>query len=169
MHLRTIPREVTMPTKHRIASVTLAAATAIAGIIAGASPGFASSQTAADSVVAPQVDRGIVLEIPRTSSDIVQLDLALPADTIFSVALYENATTGYTWSRSPSEQSEPFVVFLDTDFVLDPGGEGMPGAGGTRYFRYRTAVPGATAIAFDYRRPWEGTPIQQVVCNIHVD
>jgi predicted secreted protein len=91
-----------------------------------------------------------------------------PTGTVFSVALYENPSTGYTWTQSVPTATHGVVSFQDTDYVQDPAPPGWVGVGGTRYFRYLTLNPGDTTITFLYRRLWEQqiAPLMQVTLSI---
>lgn len=167
-----------MSPRFRIVSVSLATAAALAlGMASGVASASANAPTAGGSTGAtppaptptqPPYDRGILVEIPRSAPPVVTLNRAFPRGTIFSVALFENGTTGYLWNSSLSAGSDRAVSYLDTDFVRDPAPPNMVGVGGTRYFRFQATDCGRAVITLVYQRPWEQHPIGQVTLEIQV-
>ncbi len=169
-----------MTTKRRFASATFSAAIAAAGLVAVAASSSAASTyvepatgpsiivVTSPTVTAAPPDRGVVVEVPRDAPATVDLVRVFPHGTVFSVALYENGTTGYLWYNSLPAGSEQVVTFLDTDFVRDPVPPDMVGVGGTRYFRYQAEHPGVATIQLRYQRYWEPAPIRQVTLHVVV-
>ena len=147
---------------------TADAATGASGV-AAATPTRTTSPTTPPATSAPAKDRGVVVEIPRDAPSTVSLSRGFAVGTIFSVSLYENLSTGYSWAQSVPAGSAGPVTLLDTDYVQDPAPPGWVGGGGTRYFRYRVTSPGNATITFIYRRPWETgiPPWKQVALTIH--
>jgi predicted secreted protein len=143
------------------AATTAAATTGVATAHAPAAQPPATSD--------PSENRGVVVDIPRDAPATVHLARGFATKTIFSVSLYENPSTGYSWSQSVSDGATGPVTFLDTDYVQDPAAAGQVGVGGTRYFRYLVTSGGSTTITFVYRRPWETevAPVRQVTLTIY--
>ncbi len=114
------------------------------------------------------VDRGVLVEVPRDAPAVVDLSRGFAVGTIFSVSLYENPSTGYTWTQSVPAGSTGSVVLLGSDYVQDPAPSGWAGVGGTRYFRYLVQSQGVAKISFSYLRPWETgiPPIKQVTLTV---
>ena len=160
-----------MPTMRRLSSLlavtALLAVALVSSPAAGAPPIAAPTIAVTPTTTTPPTDRGVVIEVPRQSPATVDLGRAFPRGTVFSVALYENPSTGYQWIQALSVGRVPAVVLLDTDLVY-PDITPMPGMGGTRYFRYQAVHRGSATITLRYQRPWEATPVQQVTLRVRV-
>lgn len=74
-----------------------------------------------------------------------------PAASV-DITLTENATTGYLWSYSVSDEA----VLTVTDTGQTAGDEALVGAPGTHSFRITGAAAGDASVAFVYSQPWEG-------------
>lgn len=167
-----------MSPRFRIISVSLATVAALAlGMASGVTSASANTPTADGSAGAtppaptptqPPFDRGILVEVPRSAPPVLTVTRTFPRGTVFSVALFENGTTGYLWNSSLSAGSDRVVTYLDTDFVRDPAPPNMVGVGGTRYFRFQAMDCGRAVITLVYQRPWEPRPIAQVTLEIQV-
>ncbi|MFC1907927.1 protease inhibitor I42 family protein [Chloroflexota bacterium] len=73
----------------------------------------------------------------------------------FVIALGSNPTTGHSWQVS---YNETMVELVGGESTYKPGGEvaeGLVGAGGVEYFRFKTLKTGETEITLVYKRPWE--------------
>jgi inhibitor of cysteine peptidase len=68
----------------------------------------------------------------------------------FIIALGSNQTTGYSWQESYDENMLELVAKK-----YEEAEEGMVGAGGVEYFRFKTLKAGGTEITLVYKRPWE--------------
>jgi len=78
----------------------------------------------------------------------------------FVIALGSNPTTGYMWQESHDENMLELV-----EKTYEPGKEakqGLVGAGGVEYFRFKTLKTGETEITLVYKRPWEEPTPQDV-------
>jgi len=145
------------------------AATASPGVAAATPARTTSPTTTPPATSTPSKDRGVVVAISRDAPSTVSLARGFAVTTIFSVSLYENLSTGYSWAQSVPAGSAGPVTLLDTDYVQDPAPPGWVGGGGTRYFRYRVTSAGDTTVTFLYRRPWETgiPPMKQVTLTLH--
>jgi predicted secreted protein len=152
-----------MLVKRRIASAILATTIAVLGSVTAQTPSSAAGSPASRV----HHSRGFIIRIPGDSPH-TNVANVFRRGTVFSVALDENASTGYTWVRAATAQTGPVVAFLDTDMVRDPSTPNMVGVGGTRYFRYRARSHGTATIRLSYLRTWEGTPVARVVVHIQV-
>ena len=79
---------------------------------------------------------------------------------IFVIAIGSNPTTGYSWQESYDENMLELV-----EKTYEPGKEikqGMVGAGGVEYFRFKAVKRGETEITLVYKRPWEEPTPQDV-------
>ena len=78
----------------------------------------------------------------------------------FVIALGSNPTTGYMWQESYDENMLELV-----EKTYKPGKEakqGLVGAGGVEYFRFKPLKTGETEITLVYKRPWEEPTPQDV-------
>lgn len=84
----------------------------------------------------------------------------------FSIDLETNPTTGYEWSlriegeillkrRKLLGLPKGGVIVSDTPTV-------SMGGGGKERFTFQSLKKGDASIIFEYRRPWEGEPLEQV-------
>ena len=81
------------------------------------------------------------------------------------VNLRGNLSTGFAWILA-SSNSDSVVTNGPMTYIVDPGG-GV-GVGGTFSFPFLASKPDDTALAFEYQRPGDGTPIQSFAVTIHV-
>ena len=75
------------------------------------------------------------------------------ANQEFIIALGSNPTTGYSWQESYDETKVELVKKS-----YEPGEkakQGVVGAGGVEYFRFKPLKTGKTEITLVYKRPWE--------------
>jgi len=78
----------------------------------------------------------------------------------FVIALGSNPTTGYGWQESHGETMLELV-----EKTYEPGKEakeGMVGAGGVEYFRFKALEIGEAEITMVYKRPWEEPTPQDI-------
>ncbi len=79
--------------------------------------------------------------------------IAIGVNQEFVIALGSNPTTGYGWQESHDESMLGLV-----EKTYKPGEaskQGMVGAGGVEYFRFKPLKAGETEITLVYKRPWE--------------
>lgn len=143
------------------------------GVIGGGTASASITPGAVGAVTAPTttppIDHGTVIEVPRTAPFTVDLARAFQRGTVFSIAVFENPTTGYLWSSSLSSGSEPTVALVSTNYVQDPAPDGMVGVGGTRYFTFQALDSGRAVITLLYQRSWEPRPMQRVTLDLCVN
>ena len=82
----------------------------------------------------------------------------------FSVAIEENATTGYRWNVKIADEK---VVKLAKNEFAAPTTD-MAGAPGTRVYTFKAAAPGKTTIAFSYERSWEAGAADTLTVTVEV-
>jgi inhibitor of cysteine peptidase len=70
----------------------------------------------------------------------------------FIIALGSNPTTGYSWQESYDETRFELVKWN----YEEPTEEGVVGAGGIEYFRFKALKAGQAEITLVYEQPWEG-------------
>ncbi len=81
-------------------------------------------------------------------------------DQEFIIALGANPTTGYGWQETYDE-----TILELVEKTYKPGEEaeeGVVGAGGVEYFRFRALKAGETEITLVYKRPQEASTPQHV-------
>ncbi len=77
-------------------------------------------------------------------------------DSVFTVTLEENPTTGYQWDMSVDGES---VALLSDWYVMDEAAPGMTGVGGTHLFCYQAESAGTSVIDGVYKQAWmESSP-----------
>jgi len=74
------------------------------------------------------------------------------ANQEFIIALGSNPTTGYGWQES---HDQAMLELVKWDYEEAPT-EGVVGAGGVEYFRFKALKAGQTEISLTYQQPWEG-------------
>jgi inhibitor of cysteine peptidase len=72
----------------------------------------------------------------------------------FIIALGSNPTTGYSWQASYDETRLELVGGKSE--YKEENKEGVVGAGGIEYFRFKALKAGQTEITLTYEQPWEG-------------
>jgi inhibitor of cysteine peptidase len=70
----------------------------------------------------------------------------------FVIALGSNPTTGYSWQESHDQT----MLELKEKSYKEEAKEGVVGAGGIEYFRFKALKKGQTEITMTYEQPWEG-------------
>jgi len=86
----------------------------------------------------------------------------------FIIALGSNPTTGYGWQETYDET----ILEMMGEKTYKPGEEaeeGVVGAGGVEYFRFRALKAGEAEITLDYKRTWEEEGIEQKVFTVNID
>jgi inhibitor of cysteine peptidase len=84
----------------------------------------------------------------------------------FVIALDSNPTTGYSWQESHDE-----AILELVEKTYEPGKEaeqGLVGAGGVEYFRFKALKTGETNVTMQYKRPWEAEVIDQKVFTVNI-
>jgi len=110
------------------------------------------------AVIAISLVAGCVGEIKTYIDSGQTIDIGVNQE--FVIALGSNPTTGYMWQESYDENILELV-----EKTYKPGKEakqGLVGAGGVEYFRFKTLKTGETEITLVYKRPWEEPTPQDV-------
>lgn len=82
----------------------------------------------------------------------------------FVIALGSNPTTGYSWQES---HDQTMLELVEIDYK-EQAEEGVVGAGGVEYFRFKAVKAGQTEVTLVYQRPWEEEVLEQKVFNVYV-
>lgn len=89
------------------------------------------------------------------------------------VQLDSNATTGYQWSASASD--DLMVELTSEDYVADDNGSahgllgGAVGVGGTTFYEFKALSPGKVTLTFSYARSWENSAVKEVKLYLLID
>jgi len=84
----------------------------------------------------------------------------------FVIALGSNPTTGYMWQES---YDEDMLKLLESKYEMgEEAKQGVVGAGGVDYFRFKTLNKGETEITMVYKRPWEEEILDQKVFTVDI-
>ena len=84
----------------------------------------------------------------------------------FVIALGSNPTTGYMWQES---YDEDMLKLLESKYEMgEEAKQGVVGAGGVDYFRFKTLNKGETEITMVYKRPWEEEILDQKVFTVRI-
>ena len=103
------------------------------------------------AVIATSPVAGCVGEV-KTYTDSGQA-ISIGVNQEFVIALDSNPTTDYSWQESYDE-----TILELVEKTYKPGEEaeqGVVGAGGIEYFRFKTLKTGETEITLVYKRLWE--------------
>lgn len=84
----------------------------------------------------------------------------------FIIALGSNPTTGYGWQESYDETVLELVE--KTYKAGEQAEQGVVGAGGVEYFRFKALMAGKTEITLVYKRPWEEKTVDQKVFTVTI-
>ena len=89
-------------------------------------------------------------------------------NTVVTISLDENPSTGYGWQYSVS--ADGVLALVDDQYHSDAPA-GIDGAGGIRSFSFSGLKEGKVEITLTYLRAWEGDPIRTVVieCSVASD
>ncbi|MDH5695203.1 MAG: protease inhibitor I42 family protein [Dehalococcoidia bacterium] len=92
--------------------------------------------------------------------------ISIGVDQEFVIALGSNPTTGYGWQESHDE-----TILELVEQRYEPGEEaeqGVVGAGGVEYFRFKALKAGKTQITLVYKRPFEEEFLEQKVFTVDI-
>jgi inhibitor of cysteine peptidase len=108
---------------------------------------------------------GCVREVKTYTDSGQTIDIGV--DQEFIIALDANPTTGYDWEVS---LDETILELVEKTYKLgEKAEEGVVGAGGVDYFRFKALKAGETEITMVYKRTWEETGIDQKVFTVNID
>ncbi len=111
---------------------------------------------------------GCVGEV-ETYQDVGQT-INIDVDQEFVIALGSNITTGYSWQASYDETMLELVGGQSEYEPSEEAEEGLVGAGGIEYFRFKALKAGETEITLVYKQPWAGGGISETkVFTVNID
>jgi inhibitor of cysteine peptidase len=115
-------------------------------------------------VVATCLVAGCVGEVETYTNPGQTIDIGVNQQ--FVIALGSNPTTGYGWQESYDQTMLELV-----EKTYRPGEEakqGVVGAGGVEYFRFKAVKTGETEITLVYKRQWEEEFLEQKIFTIDI-
>jgi inhibitor of cysteine peptidase len=115
-------------------------------------------------VVATCLVAGCVGEVETYTDPGQTIDIGVNQQ--FVIALGSNPTTGYGWQESYDQTMLELV-----EKTYRPGEEakqGVVGAGGVEYFRFKAVKTGETEITLVYKRQWEEEFLEQKIFTIDI-
>jgi len=79
--------------------------------------------------------------------------ISVKAGDMFTIKLEANATTGYEWSATISDET---ILALDkSDYVADEAASGVVGSGGAQVMTFKALKSGEATIDMVYQQSWE--------------
>ena len=116
------------------------------------------------AVVAISLAAGCVGEV-KTYTDSGRA-ISIGVNQEFIIALGSNPTTGYGWQESYDEAVLELVE--KTYKAGEQAEQGVVGAGGVEFFRFKALMAGKTEITLVYKRPWEEKTVDQKVFTVTI-
>ena len=84
----------------------------------------------------------------------------------FVIVLESNPTTGYDWQESHDEN---MLKLVGSEYKMGKEAEqGLVGAGGVDYFRFKALNKGETEVTMTYKRLWEEESLEQKVFIVDI-
>ena len=111
------------------------------------------------AMVATSLVAGCVEEVKTYIDSGQTIDIGVNQE--FIIALGSNPTTGYGWQETYDETMLE-MVGEKTYKTGEEAEEGVVGAGGVEYFRFKTLKAGETEMTMVYKRSWEEPTPQDV-------
>ncbi len=111
------------------------------------------------AVIATSLMAGCVGEVKTYTDSGQTIDIGVNQE--FIIALGSNPTTGYGWQETYDET----MLEMMGEKTYKPGEEaeeGVVGAGGVEYFRFKALKAGEAEITMVYKRSWEEPTPQDV-------
>jgi len=78
-------------------------------------------------------------------------EVSIGVNQEFIIAIGSNPTTGYSWQEN---HDQTMLELLEKSYK-EEAKEGVVGAGGIEYFRFKALKAGQTEITLTYEQPWE--------------
>jgi inhibitor of cysteine peptidase len=91
---------------------------------------------------------------PYTLKDTGQIE-RLAIDSVFSVSLEGNPTTGYVWTNVTTENTCLEQLNKGKEYTPAESSNNKVGSGGTYLFTYKVKNTGEAKLKIVYSRPWE--------------
>jgi len=107
---------------------------------------------------------GCTREVKTYSDSGQAIDIGVNQE--FVIALGSNPTTGYMWQESYDKN---VLELVEKTYELgEEAKQGVVGAGGVDYFRFKALKTGETEITLVYKRPWEEESLAQKLFEVNI-
>ena len=114
------------------------------------------------AVIATCVVAGCVGQVETYTDPGQTIDISVNQE--FVIALGSNPTTGYSWQASYDQS----ILELVEKIYKEEAKQGVVGAGGVEYFRFKALKAERTKITLVYKRPWETEILEQKVFTLNI-
>ena len=115
-------------------------------------------------VIAVCLMAGCTREVKTYSDSGQTIDIGVKQELV--IALGSNPTTGYMWQES---YDKSMLELVEKTYELgEEAKQGMVGAGGVDYFRFKALKTGETEITLVYKRPWEEESLAQKIFKVNI-
>jgi len=114
------------------------------------------------AVIATCVVAGCVGQVETYTDPGQTIDIGVNQE--FVIALGSNLTTGYSWQESYDQS----VLELVEKIYKEEAKQGVVGAGGVEYFRFKALKTERTKITLVYKRSWEEEILDQKVFTLNI-
>ena len=97
-------------------------------------------------------------KVQDTISRLVSKEIEVPTDNSFTVTLWSNQTTGFSWSEPVFHGDETILELISHDYLSsseDDRSE-IVGASGKETWTFKALKNGTVDITMEYSQPWEG-------------
>ena len=92
--------------------------------------------------------------------------ISVGVDQEFVIALGSNPTTGYSWQP---DFDRAVIELVESKYELGKKAEeGLVGAGGVEFFKFKALKAGQAEITLAYQRPWGKESIDRKVFTIDI-
>ena len=98
-------------------------------------------------------------KVQDTISRLVSKEIEVTVDSSYTVTLWSNQTTGFSWSEPAFHGDETIFELISHDYITsseDDEGTQAVGASGKEIWTFKALQKGAVDINMEYSQPWEG-------------
>lgn len=99
------------------------------------------------------------LDVQDTISRLVSKEIEVEAGDSFTITLWSNQTTGFSWSELTFHGEDNIVELINHEYVTPPQDDNEPqivGASGNEVWTLKALKEGAIDLSTEYSQPWEG-------------
>jgi len=99
------------------------------------------------------------LDVQGTISRLVSKEIEVEAGSFFTINLWSNQTTGFSWSEFTLHGDEIIVELIEHEYITpsqDDNESQMVGASGNEVWTLKALKEGTIDISTEYSQPWEG-------------
>lgn len=106
-----------------------------------------------------EVSHDEFLEVQGTISRLVSKEIEVATGSSFTVTLWSNQTTGFSWSELTFHGNGNIVEVINHEYVTPSQNNSesqMVGTSGSEVWTFRALKEGSIDISTEYGQPWEG-------------